>query len=392
MAEIPEDKDSRNTSQNENSQDTKKKAKEEERKELVKQGIIGVVTGQMLCPSAGKKVIVGATGVDGYQDIKKAAYYKNRERLKCFIADTWILTKTGYCPIQKIKKGVSVYSKNAQTGENGLQKVEAISLSDAHTIYEIWLDGKDKISTTAYHPISVPGKGWVSVIQLKDGNLVETMEGTAKITKIRKVRYEEPVEVYNLQVAGWASFFVSERQVYVHNCAVEQGLCKRARDGYERIIEFREKNQISGYDKASKNTVAHIRVGDTDYFGVNSNLMVDELKEKVLERNRTLFQEIEWVPPRSKPPKHAGHTQSLTHAEATALLQLSGNCNPMPKKITMTVDRTTCGWCRKELPVLMRHLGIEELEIFSGDLNDPSEEKRNIVNPLILKAADPLPK
>lgn len=57
----------------------------------------------------------------------------------------------------------------------------------------------------------------------------------------------------------------------------------------------------------------------------------------------------------------------------------------------MTVDRATCAWCRKELPVLMKHLGIEELEIYSGDLDEPlkqGEENGGVKKPLILKAAD----
>jgi len=43
------------------------------------------------------------------------------------------------------------------------------------------------------------------------------MDGLAYITKIIKERHEEPVPVYNFHVKEWASYFVGEVRVYVHN-------------------------------------------------------------------------------------------------------------------------------------------------------------------------------
>ncbi len=372
-----------------NKQEKKQDKKQEKQTKMPEPGVIGVVTGSMLSGLGSGKAVVGGKGVSSNQNIKNA-YDKNRNRLKCFVGDTLVLTKEGYYPIKEVHTGVLVYSRNVQTGEDGWQEVEHMSVSGTHTIYEICLDGEETLKTTAYHPVFIKGQGWVNAIQLQAGDLVETLEDAAKITDVKKVRYEEPVDVYNLQVAKWASFFVSKRQALVHNCAMDQGLSKDAATGYEKIIDFREQNGINAYDKSKKNTVAHIQVEGKNYFGANSNLLVPPLKEKVLERNRRLFGEIKWVPPMAKPPKHPGRAQSLTHAEASALLRVSENVKPMPKKITMTVDRVTCNWCRRELPVIMRHLGVEELEIYSGDLDEPAADSKKR-EPLLLKAADPVP-
>ena len=57
----------------------------------------------------------------------------------------------------------------------------------------------------------------MTAINLREGDAIETMDGMACITKIVKERHEEPVTVYNFHVKEWASYFVGEVRVYVHN-------------------------------------------------------------------------------------------------------------------------------------------------------------------------------
>ncbi len=57
----------------------------------------------------------------------------------------------------------------------------------------------------------------MTAINLREGDAIETMDGMACITKIVKERHEEPVPVYNFHVKEWASYFVGEVRVYVHN-------------------------------------------------------------------------------------------------------------------------------------------------------------------------------
>lgn len=136
---------------------------------------------------------------------------------RCFTGDTLVCTRDGYKTIKKIQKGDEVYSRNAETGETGFREVEEVFCTTAHTIYHVWIDGKEEIKTTAYHPVYVEGQGWVTAINLREGDAIETMDGMACITKIVKERHEEPVTVYNFHVKEWASYFVGEVRVYVHN-------------------------------------------------------------------------------------------------------------------------------------------------------------------------------
>lgn len=159
------------------------------------------------------------------QNSKKSAFSRKKNQNKaqskeagsCFTGDMRVYTENGFCCIKKIKNGDFVYSRNAQTGESGFRKVYRVAHSHAHTIYQIRLDGEEEIKTTAYHPFYVKEKGWVNAIHLTEGAVLATTTGQARITKIFKIRQEEPVEVYNFQVEEWKSYFVSGMRVYVHN-------------------------------------------------------------------------------------------------------------------------------------------------------------------------------
>uniref|UniRef100_N2ADW8 Hint domain-containing protein n=1 Tax=Eubacterium plexicaudatum ASF492 TaxID=1235802 RepID=N2ADW8_9FIRM len=136
---------------------------------------------------------------------------------KCFTGDTLVLTKSGLCPIRQIRTGDEVCSRNDQTKETAYKKVKEVFQTEAHTIYHIRIENKAELKTTAYHPIFVREQGWVNAINLQEGMLVETKDGTAEITDIEKIRQEEPVEVFNFHVEDWEAYFVSEQSVYVHN-------------------------------------------------------------------------------------------------------------------------------------------------------------------------------
>lgn len=169
------------------------------------------------------KMRTGAKKASNRNNRKKttqAQKNKNKKKQlkgKCFTADMLVLTGRGYRQIKEIRKGDDIYSRNAKTGTTGLRKVAGVFQEEAHTIHHIWLDGKEELKMTAYHPVYVKDRGWVKAINLRQGDLLETMDGTSQVTKVEKTRHEEPVEVYNFQVEEWESYFVSEMRVYVHN-------------------------------------------------------------------------------------------------------------------------------------------------------------------------------
>ena len=195
-----------------------------------KAGLKGMKEMSALSKAKGMKKMLGALRGKAKTGAKKAGQklkdlwgkFKNLFKRKCsgdkcFTGDTPVFTSRGYRPIREMQKGDDIYSRDEKTGETGIQEVEEVFCTGTHTVYHIWLDGEEEIKTTAYHPVYVKEQGWISAINLREGDIVETMDGPAQITKIVKVRHEEKVPTYNLHVKEWASYFVGKARVYVHN-------------------------------------------------------------------------------------------------------------------------------------------------------------------------------
>ncbi|MBC1523541.1 hypothetical protein HB884_04895 [Listeria booriae] len=140
---------------------------------------------------------------------------------------------------------------------------------------------------------------------------------------------------------------------------------------YDELERFRAEQGYGSYSLDSKDTVASIKIGDETYFGVNSSIS-PESKAATIESRRRWFSEITWSPPKPSKPSHLGHTQSLSHAESHSLLQAYEKLGSLPSSVTMTVDRVTCGICLGELPIILRHVGVEELKVFSGGKTVPT--------------------
>ncbi|WP_332238673.1 deaminase [Sporolactobacillus sp. KGMB 08714] len=139
---------------------------------------------------------------------------------------------------------------------------------------------------------------------------------------------------------------------------------------YSDIERFRERMGYGKYSSDSGNTVACIKINDETFYGVNSSISY-ESKMKTIQMRRKWFKEISWAPPKAVKPKHLGYTQSLSHAEAHSLLQAYEKLGKMPSRVTMYVDRPTCGICLGELPIILRHIGVKELIVYSGGRNEP---------------------
>lgn len=114
-------------------------------------------------------------------------------------------------------------------------------------------------------------------------------------------------------------------------------------------------------------TVAHSRINGKDYYGYNSKIddsfpKSDGSKRYSLsvEERRGLFDEMKAD---LHPTRDLSQAQFLSHAEAENLIKASKD-GKLPKTIDMYVDRPTCPNSRKNLPILMKKLGVKKLNIF----------------------------
>lgn len=224
----------------------KKEKKKKKSKKKTSRKMAALLGKVITCGKAASKTSDIKYKINKQKRKNKSRYLKQR----CFTGDMLVVTKDGYQPIQEIRTGDDIYSRNEDTGETAVLKVTGIFCSQAHTVYSVCLDGREVVKTTAYHPFFIIGNGWVNAIHLCEGMSVETRQGTAQITGIWKERHEEPVTVYNLHVEGWNTYFVSGLQVYVHNEACDWGNLAPAKENVDKYI--RKKAKLSNNEERSE--------------------------------------------------------------------------------------------------------------------------------------------
>jgi len=146
---------------------------------------------------------------------------------------------------------------------------------------------------------------------------------------------------------------------------------RTATNSYADVAEFRRRAGLQPFSEDSGDTVARVVVNGNAYHGVNSGI-TETSRAATKPLRQRWFEDIDWVPPKTRQPRHLGHAQSLTHAEAHALIRAyERNGRSLPSRVTMYVDRVTCNMCRGELPALLKRLGAAELEVFSGGSTVP---------------------
>ncbi|MFC4075642.1 DNRLRE domain-containing protein [Salinithrix halophila] len=134
----------------------------------------------------------------------------------CFVAGTKVITDDGEKPIEEIKVGDKVLSKDEKTGKKSYKKVTRLYRRHVDTLYEVHAGG-EKIKTTAEHPFWVQDKGWVKAKDLQKGDRLQAADGRqVRVDRVVQ-RKTKPIKVYNFEVEDYHTYFVSDAQVWVHN-------------------------------------------------------------------------------------------------------------------------------------------------------------------------------
>jgi hypothetical protein len=138
----------------------------------------------------------------------------------CFVAGTEILTPEGEELIENIQVGDWVIADDPTTpGEIEARRVVQTFVREVSEVVDLYVDG-EVITTTDEHPFWVPGTGWVEAEDLQVGSLLQTDEETfVDIDRIE--RREGKTTVYNFEVEGFHTYFVSDLDVLVHNNCVD---------------------------------------------------------------------------------------------------------------------------------------------------------------------------
>lgn len=137
---------------------------------------------------------------------------------QCFTGDTLVSTEHGLRPIEEIQAGDYVWSENTETGEKELKKVLGVSVTETTVLVHVSMEDGTEINTTENHPFYVEGKGWCAASGLEDGDILHAQDGSAVTVKDVEARQlDEAVKVYNLEIEEYHTYYVSGREVLVHN-------------------------------------------------------------------------------------------------------------------------------------------------------------------------------
>ena len=133
----------------------------------------------------------------------------------CFTAGTEVLTPTGEKDIKDVKVGDDVLAEDPITGKVETHKVLQTFVHEVTNILDIHV-GNETISTTTTHLFWVVDKGWIEAKDLHQGYVLQEENGKQVTVKDITQRSGD-FKVYNFEVQGLHTYFVSDLGVLVHN-------------------------------------------------------------------------------------------------------------------------------------------------------------------------------
>jgi hypothetical protein len=131
----------------------------------------------------------------------------------CFGAGTTVQTLDGPRRIEDLRGGDLVLTQHPKSGELKYEVLVAVFHNPPNETFRVELDG-DSIVATGIHRLWKAGKGWTMTRDLKPGDALRTLGGTAVVKSVEAGRVQP---VYNLQVAEGESFFVGRSGVLAHD-------------------------------------------------------------------------------------------------------------------------------------------------------------------------------
>ncbi len=155
----------------------------------------------------------GSTTNDYSYNPRYMVSFSPSRRAECFVAGTTVWTISGPMPIEKIKVGELVLAQNPDNGELMYKPVIDTTTRPKSPTIETRL-GDTSIQSTVGHPFWVSGKGWQMAKELKVGQWLHTANGTVQI---QSAEPSEEAVCYNLVVADFHDYFVSDAKVLVHD-------------------------------------------------------------------------------------------------------------------------------------------------------------------------------
>jgi hypothetical protein len=138
----------------------------------------------------------------------------------CFEAGTPVLTDHGLVPIEDLKPGDRVFSRDDQTGKMVHRRVAQVFVTPDQPIYELKLSDDrgttETFHSTGDHPFFQRESGWMRAADLLPGDEIFTsLGGWLRVSG--GTWTERRATVYNIEVEDTHTYFVGHVQAWVHN-------------------------------------------------------------------------------------------------------------------------------------------------------------------------------
>ncbi|MDR3636381.1 MAG: polymorphic toxin-type HINT domain-containing protein [Isosphaeraceae bacterium] len=131
----------------------------------------------------------------------------------CFGKGTLVRTLFGLQPIETLRIGDRILAEDPGTGALSYQPIVVVRHNPPSPTLRIRFGG-DEIVSTPIHRFWRAGKGWVLARDLKRGDTVRVLGGTAEVASVES---DEVQPVFNLELPESHTFFVGPQGALVHD-------------------------------------------------------------------------------------------------------------------------------------------------------------------------------
>jgi hypothetical protein len=247
-------------------------------------------------------------------------------------------------PIEEIKVGDWVLSKDENTGEIVYKPVTELFLHQVDTLFTLTLETGEVIETTWNHPFRkatsdkrgavMEDSVWIEAKDIQAGDALLISKGYVFV-KSNIQKYVDNVDVYNFEVDGTHSYFVSGAGVWVHN--------------YESFDPFTLLKVKGAYEKL-ENTNMAVRILNRATFGVfNRELYDSQMLTKEFEKSNPLMDSAKEVEEEYNKHYYSVHYNSENSDGSVYLLnkargssvEFEKSINSISKNIKVSVDDST---------------------------------------------------
>jgi hypothetical protein len=199
----------------------------------------------------------------------------------CFLPGTLVEARNGLLPIEELKPGDLVLSRDEVTGLTGWKPVLRTFQRTAQEIVYLGLEttpgSSDVLGVTPDHPFWVSTGNWSQARDLREGDLVLTsILRWSKVTSSSMVR--EDRQVYNLEIADYHTYFVGNLGAWVHNaCRVRKAAPHPDARGPHSTLKRGANGKTTGYTTfdGDGNIVKRVRMEGGPHGGVEPPLVLE---------------------------------------------------------------------------------------------------------------------